>query len=68
MDTFKLIQTKEIEEREALKQMQTFLKREEQTQLKEAATAAEPGATRVEDNVVSQIKTVKDALVVSQGR
>ena len=67
MDTFKIVQSKDIEEREALKQMQTFLKREEQSQLKEVVVT-EPGVTRVEDNVVSQIKTVKDALVTSQGR
>lgn len=67
MDTFKVVQSKEIEEREALKQMQQFLKREEQFKMRES-TSSDVDTNRIDDNVIQQIKTVQDALTQAQSR
>jgi hypothetical protein len=65
MDTFKVVQSKEITDTEALKQMQLFLKRE--AQVKEAENNTNDlDSNRIDDNIIQQINTVKTALQAPQ--
>jgi hypothetical protein len=65
MDTFKVVQSKEISDTEALKQMQLFLKRE--AQVKEAENNTNDlDSNRIDDNIIQQINTVKTALQAPQ--
>jgi len=67
MDSFKVAQTKEIEDREALKQMQAFLKREEQLKAQDTATEG-LDRTRIDDTTLQQLKTVQSSLQEAQSR
>ena len=68
MDSFTVIQTKEIEDREALKQMQTFLKTVEASQAAATNDSDNIGNSRIDASVIQQITTVHQAIKQDQSK
>ena len=66
MDTFTIVQTKPIEEREALKQLERFIRREESSHTAETQVDLEPA--QINETTMEQIRTIKTSLQESQAQ
>lgn len=66
MDTFTIVQNKPIEEREALKQLERFIRREETSRSAESQSGTEN--TNINETVMEQIRTIRTNLQTSQSK